>query len=325
LNKKEINDNLFSEKYFYFKNDKDKRFLIKSVIPLKKNKKLPVILLLHGMNSLGINDPRILHLVKSLSILGYNVITPEILEIKNFLINQDTLKSLDDFFEIFKSNIFYGKIGLFLISFSAGMGLISISNQKYKNVFKSTFCIGSYSNFETSISYTLNNFEHNNYGGYILLYNYIDLIVKNNKIKNYFYDNIIYNGQKIDYLRIKNNLSKHEISFCDKIEKDFSFRLEIGEEIIKKKKDIIKKLSPINNIYQLDNKNKLFLLHGKNDKIISSQESIYLYDKIKDNKTSKLLVTDLINHVSTSKEIKKYLKLPELISFFDDFLFSVGG
>jgi hypothetical protein len=311
---------LFFEKYYYLKNDKDKKFLIRNIRPLKINKKLPMILLIHGMNSLGINDPRIIHLAKSISLLGYNVITPEIPEIKNFLINQDTLKSLNDFFNIFESNLFHENISLFLISFSGGMSLIPISNNKHKKMFKSIFCIGAYSDFETSIPYTLNNFELDSYGTYILLYNYIDIIIKNNKIKNYLYDNIIFNFlNNKNYLRAKNKFSKHEHIFCDKIEKDLKFRMEISEEIIKKKKDLIKKLSPINYVYDLNLDFGIYLLHGNNDKIICKDESINIYRKINNQKKSKILTTDLINHVSSSYKIKNLSQLPKLISFFNSF------
>lgn len=272
------------------------------------------------MNSLGINDPRLIHLTKSISLLGYNVITPEIPEIKDFLINQDTLKSLNDFFEILEANIFYENISLFLVSFAGGMSLIPISNPKYKKIFKSIFCIGAYSSFETSIPYVLSNFDESNYGGYILLYNYIDLILKNSRIKKYFYDNIIYHSIKnTTYLRIKNNLSKHEDIFCDKIEKDFNFRIEVGQEILKKKKDLIKKLSPINYVNDLNLDFGIYLLHGNNDKIISKEESINIHQRISNPKKSKLLTTDLINHVSSSFNVKNFSQIPQLISFFNDF------
>lgn len=318
---------MFFEKYYYLKNDKNKKFLVRSKRLKKQNRKSPMILLLHGMNFLGINDTRIIHLAKALSILGYNVITPEIPEIRKMLINQDTLESLNDFFEIFETNVLYESIGLFLVSFSGGMSLIPISNQKQKKLFKSIITIGTYSNFESCIPYALNNFDIDNYGTYILLYNYIDLITKNHKIKDYFYDNIIYNSlhnQDLNYLKMKNNLSKHESVFCDRIEKNIDFRMEIGEEIIRKKKDLIKKLSPINHIHNIDSKTKIHFLHGKNDKIISSEESNNIYEKIKDFKDSKLLITDLINHGDSSYKIKKYLQIPKLSSFFNDFLVDIG-
>lgn len=277
-------------------------------------------MVIHGMNSFGINDPRIVHLVKSISLLGYNVIAPEIPEIKNFLINQNTLKSLDDFFEIFKSNSFYQNISLLSISFSGGMSLIPISNYKNKNLFKSVLCIGAYSDFESCVPYTLNNFELDNYAGYIFLYNYIDVINKNDKIKNYFYDNIIYHSIKNEkYLKIKNNLSKHESSFCSKIEKDLNFRIEISNEIIKKKKDLIKKMSPINYVQNINLDSGIFLLHGNNDKIISKEQSINIYQKINNDKKCKLLTTDLINHVSPSYKLKNFSQLFKMISFFNQF------
>ena len=275
------------------------------------------------MNSLGINDPRVVHLAKSISSLGYNVITPEIPEIKNFLVNQDTLKSLDDFFFLFESNLFHKNVSLFLISFSGGMSLIPLSNYKLKKIFKSIFCIGAYSNFETCIPYTLSNFELDDYGGYILLYNYIDIILKNNKIKNYLYDKIIFNRFNTNYLRTKNKFSKHEHLFCDKIEKDLKFRMEISEEIIKKKKDLIKKLSPINYVNDINLDFGIYLLHGNNDKIISKDESINIYQKINNPKKSKILTTDLINHVSYSYKIKNFPQIPKIISFFNDFFITI--
>jgi hypothetical protein len=280
------------------------------------------------MNFYGINDPRIIHLAKALTLTGYNVLTPEIPEIKKILINQDTLKSISDFLELYESYIFNKNIGLFLISFSGGMTLIPLSNFKHKKFFKSILCVGAYSNFENSISYILKNFEHDNYGMYILLYNYIDLITKNQKIKNYFYDQIIFNSMGIhkifEYLKIKNDLSKQESVFCSRIENDFNFRLEISDEIIKKKKDLIKKLSPINYIHNMDSESSINLIHGNNDQIISKQESIDMYQKLNNNKKSKLLISNLINHGDSISNIKNMIEIPSLISVFNNFFKNIG-
>jgi esterase/lipase len=315
---------LFYEKHYYLKNDKDKKFLIKSLRPSKVTQKLPVILLMHGMNFFGMNDPRIVHLGKSLTLCGFNVLIPEISEIKKSLITLDTLKSLNDFFSIYQNNITHQDVRLFLISFSGGMSLISIADKKFKNNFKSIISLGSYSDFEKTIPYVLNNFENDNYGTNIFLYNYIDLILKNNRIKNYFYDCIIYNLMKISnydvYLKIKNNLSKQEQNFCNKIEKNIYFRLEIGNEIIKIKKDLIRKISPINYVQNIDSNCNLFFIHGNQDKIISKEESINMYQKVAENKKNKLMITNLIDHGNNSFNFKKLNEIPKIVSIFNEFL-----
>ena len=322
---------MFLEKYYYLPNDKNKKFLIRSIKPKKTiytQKKIPIILLIHGMNFFGINDHRLKHLAKVFSNLGFNVITPEIPEIKNMIISGETLKSIEDFFILFQETLFYDNVGLFLISFSGGMSLIPLSSKKTKGTFKSVLSIGSYSNFQNTIPYVLNNFDLDNYGSYILLYNYIDLITKNIKLKNYFYDNIIFNSlekQNSAYLKLKNNFSKHEEIFCNRIEKDLKFRLEIGQIIIKKKIDQINKLSPLNYIKNLDPECNYYFLHGNNDKIICKDESIEIYQKIKDFKKTKLLITDLINHGNSNYSFSNYFKIPSLISFFNEFLNKITG
>ena len=110
---------MFLEKYYYLPNDKNKKFLIRSIKPKKTiyaQKKIPIILLIHGMNFFGINDHRLKHLAKVFSNLGFNVITPEIPEIKNMIISGETLKSIEDFFILFQETLFYDNVGLFLIS-----------------------------------------------------------------------------------------------------------------------------------------------------------------------------------------------------------------
>ena len=275
------------------------------------------------MNFLGINDPKITHLAQSLTKTGFNVITPEIPEVKGCLINPDTLKSISDFLDIFKENISYQNVGLFLISLSGGMSLIPVS--KYRKLFKSVITIGGHSDFEKTISYIIKNFEIDNYGTYILLYNYIDLIIKNQKIKNYFYDQIIFNSMKIsglEYLKNKNDLSKQERLFCDKVENNISFRFEISDEIIKKKKDIIKKLSPINYVQNFDVSCSFNFIHSNNDFLISKEESINIFNKIKESNKNRLLITNLISRGDSN--FKNIFEVPKLIKNFNNFFTNIG-
>ena len=64
--------NRFRTKYYYYQD-------------VREN---PVIYLQHGMNTHGIEDPRIIELAKSIASCGYVVVTPELSEIKELNLSQ---------------------------------------------------------------------------------------------------------------------------------------------------------------------------------------------------------------------------------------------
>lgn len=309
----------------------DSKIRIKIITPEPKPKKeFPSVLILHGMNKMGIDDPRMIHLAKCVSSLGYRAILPEIPEVMNLEITTNTLEAI---YGTIKSVINYEKFrderfGFLSISFSGGMGLIAISRPDIRNKFQAVCTIGAYSDFSKAVPYALGNYNLDNYGTYIFFYNYIDFFQeKGANLKIYFYEAAMDNGLKrmgssSIGQKIFQILSESEKDFCRQIETKTEFRHELFEKFMKKSKSLIDSLSPINYVDKLTS--QICLIHGKGDIVVPESESVRLAEKLKSyQKPYKLQVTKLLAHGDTIPIWKQIPEVPKLASAFGYFFSNI--
>lgn len=258
--------------------------------------------------------------------MGYRVLVPEVQDIKNLIIREQSITSLESVLRtlIESYRLEEKHLGLFGVSFSGGMGLLSLCQSGLDSSFQSILALGSYSNFETTIPYVVENFDSDNYGTFILFYNFIENIVKNSDfLKSIFYeaalDNALYRkGENAIAPKIFEKLNERDRDIYNKVlyQKDFRFFLQ--NEISVKSRSLIRNLSPINKIDSL--KVPLFLVHGKSDKVISETESINLALKLeKLNKEVKLEITELLSHGDTRTAWMGLKDVPGLSNIFGSF------
>ncbi|MBE7413481.1 MAG: hypothetical protein L6Q54_06765 [Leptospiraceae bacterium] len=281
-----------------------KEYRVYYYFPQKKNiSNLPGILLVHGMSVYGIEDKRLIELAKNLSASGYVVATPEFPEIKQLQIREESVDNICDTIFGFKKerNIFNSeRMGFFSISFSGGMGLVSLTREKFRDNINSIFVVGPYTDFRETVPFVLGNPNADDYGYCIFLYNYIHLAIKNSKnleevILESALDNGFHRNEKSLAPSLVNKLSKRDREIFVKIQRDPEFRISIGNEFVTKKPEIAKNLSPIFEIHKL--KAHISLVHGRNDNVISSEESVKAARILTEhNKPHILELTGLLSH-----------------------------
>ncbi len=327
------NKNLYSIRDDFFETKtKDKTLKVKIInAKNKSDKKLPGVLLLHGMNKMGIEDPRILNLAYIISSLGYTTILPEVQEVTELKIGAETLDAVSLTVETIldRSDLFLDeRLGFFSVSFCGGMGMISITNPEISKRIKAIATIGSYSNFETTIPHVLDNFEIDNYGTCIFFYNFIDHFEKNSEnLKIYFYEAAMDNGLKrfgnlAKAPEILKNLSKKEVILLKGIENGKEFRKSLFEEFQKKSKSLMEYLSPINYVEKIFS--SVSLVHGRGDIVIPENETIELASKLNQfNKPFAMEITKLLSHGDTLPIWKQIPGVPGLASTFGYFFSNI--
>ncbi len=297
----------------------------------QKNKKLPGVLLLHGMNKLGIDDSRMMHLANIITRMGYTTILPEIPEVTELQINENTLDSVYHGISsiVEKKDLFLdNRIGFFSVSFCGGMGLISISKPKLKDKFSAIVTIGAYSDFGSTIPFVMDKYEEDNYGTCIFFHNYIDFFDESAKnLKIYFYEAAMDNGLKRSgeqaiAPKVMSLLNEKELELYRRIHEEKEFRKNLFEEFRLKSKSLIDYLSPINYLEKIGS--AISLVHGIGDIVIPEVESQKLakeLDKLK--KPYKLEITGLLSHGDTIPIWKKLSGVPSLASTFGYFFTNI--
>ncbi|TGL33510.1 alpha/beta hydrolase family protein [Leptospira perdikensis] len=293
-----------------------------------KTKSLGTIVTINGLAPLGNRDPRFIIVNKSLSKLGYTVISPFFEEICDYKIS---LRNIDDI----KDSILYisgkkeisptGKVSIFAPSFSGSLSLIAASDKQIAERINTLCAIGAFTNVDDIIGNLFANQNLDEYGRMILLLNFLPLSIGENKslfkaIKLAILDN---------YYKYKNNLLEPHYSKMKKADRDFfenlkydsAFRMKHWEIILKKggkNRNLLTALSVTNYIHSLNL--PILLIHGTTDDVVPANESLLLHQKLVAlGVECKLCITSLISHGDTGFSFKTLLEVPKLISSFSFF------
>lgn len=304
-----------------------KKYRFKYFYPKSESKeKNPTIFLTHGMSGFGIDDNRMTDAAVSLSSCGYTVVVPEFEEIKALKITPDSVTNIKDVFLILfdQKNINTESIGFFSISFSAGYGLVALSDSEIASKIKSVVAIGGFSELLDTCDFALGNYLTDDYPSNILFYNYLHLLYEDTEpLAQTFYqaalDNGLYRKGKDQLAPVYyKKLSKGHKEIFDRVKMDTDFRLELGSKIRKAYEAPAKSISPIYYIEKISV--PVCLIHGRNDNVISEEESIKLANKMQlHGLEHRLEITGLLSHGDKVPFWKQIGGLPSLSSAFGYF------
>lgn len=267
------------------------------------------ILAIHGMTPKGNLDTRMDNVCRALAGIGYTVISPLYKDIQELLIKEEIVDDIADTIYAItadKSLSPCGHLSIFSASFSAGMALIAATYPHTRNLVKSICAIGSYSDAESSIKYLLSNKDNDEYGTFIMLNNFLPYSIGYDKdISEALHTAICDNGycrEQPELPDFLNTLPKDKQEIFNRLRTDASFRLHHWRQACSKSNyfsAIIKKLSVIHRISSLSA--AVAIIHGAEDRVIPSVESMKLYRRLQQYKIqSRLCITNAISHGDTT-------------------------
>ncbi|MEM7182144.1 MAG: hypothetical protein AAF518_14595, partial [Spirochaetota bacterium] len=163
-----------------------------------------------------------------------------------------------------------------------------------------------------------------NYGCFAFLHNYISIVRKETKdLEALFLEAALDNGLKrlgaeqVEGKLLK-KLSPDDKAMYTRICEDKPFRIELGEKIRNSVPELEQKLSP--EYYLKNLSTPLTILHGKDDPVLASQESIEMAEVLKaNNKAYYIEITSLLSHGDQTSAIKNFHKIPGIASAFGFF------
>jgi hypothetical protein len=219
-----------------------------------------------------------------------------------------------------------GKVAVLAPSFSAGMLLKAAENNQLQNLISSICTIGTFANIDTCLSFVLYNNQIDDYARNVILKNFISYTNLPNKelLKDLLTIAIEDNGfkrkesilpQKIENLDV--DIKLEWLDLLNNIE----FRRKLFNDL-KKQNNIVnhlqKKLNVIDCVDKYDT--PLILIHGKNDDVIPSDESLQIYNKRKEKDLpSFLCITDLLSHGDSKISITSLKEIWQLANAFSYF------
>lgn len=287
------------------------------------------IVFIHGMSLLGNKDPRQIKVCSSLAKAGFIVIAPDFKEIRQTQItekSQENLVRLSQAILEKKELCPTGKISFFAPSFSAAIAIRASAHKALQKKVGAICSVGTFAHVDHVIRFVLQNENSDDYARLIILKNFIELAIGKNptvkkalelKIEDNWHRRAV-EEQKFPKFLLK--LTKKEQNKIKDLVENRKVAQKYFHTFLPKIEDLSRKINPY---LVLDNLScAVLLLHGKNDNVIPSHESLFLYQELKKrNIPAKLLVTSYISHGDNKIS---FAKLKELISVIKAFSWYFG-
>ncbi len=271
-----------------------------------KQKEKGLIISLTGFSMSGYQDKRIAVVNNSFAKLGYRVITPKIGTIDDLLIHP---AGIDEMKEVIHRIAVDSELNpnkfrpaVFAPSFTAGIAGLAIAEMPENSV--SALClIGSFCDFETTIEFALTNDKNSeDYGMHILMKNFLKYEIGNNvKLEALIHTALEDNGLRRDVPLLPGLLEQTDIEIVE-LYKKLRFNTEFRREMImrawtkipdfdiwKDRLDLSKHAHKITC--------PVAIIHGKDDVIIPSSESVLMHSLMKNyNHRIHLELSNLLDH-----------------------------
>jgi pimeloyl-ACP methyl ester carboxylesterase len=301
--------------------------------PIGKEKGL--ILSLTGFSISGYEDKRIAVVNNAFAKLGYRVITPKINTIDALLIHPSGIDEVKEIISrvtsdpLLNPNKFLPAV--FAPSFTAGIAALAIAEMPAKSV--SSLClIGSFCDFETTIQFALTNEKNvDDYGMHILMKNFLKFEVGNNpRLEELVQTALEDNGLKRQVPLLPSLLAKTDLATVDLYNK-LRYNTEFRSELIMRAWTKIPDFAIWKNRLDLSkHANEITcpvtIIHGKDDNVIPSSESIFLYSLLKNNNPKiHLEVSNLLDHGDMKVGFEIFSEIANLAKAFNFFMDNINS
>lgn len=280
------------------------------------------VVILHGMSPKGPSDPRMIALCHSVASCGYQVICPEIQEVKDLTISSAQIRILKQVLISLRTSPVLKKEERFALmapSFSAGVSLAALADHELQESIASMCALGTFASVKNVVKFFFSSKRADNYGRLIVMRNFIEKAVgKNPKLKKAFtiaIEDNWHNRQPGHLELYLQSLPIKDRNFFERIKADQAFRMQTMQRILSQDLDEFKKYDI--TTYAKDLNMPVLLVHGKDDHVIPASESMTMHQSLKQNsKESRLLITPFLSHGDTELSLKQLPALLKLVSGF---------
>ena len=295
--------------------------------PLQKEKGL--IISLSGFSINGYEDRRMALVNNAFAKLGYRVITPKIYNIDALLIHPSCIDEVKEFItrieadELLNPHKFCPAV--FAPSFTAGIAALAIAEMPSNSV--SSLClIGSFCDFETTIQFALSNEKNlDDYGMHILMKNFLKYEVGNNpRLDELVQTALEDNGLKRQVPLLPGLLAQTDIETVDlynKLRNNTEFRRDLIMRAWTKIPDFVtwkERLDLSKHASKITC--PITIIHGNEDNVIPSSESILLHSLVKDKTRTHLEISNLLDHGDMKVGFKIFSEIVRLAKAFHYFM-----
>ena len=268
----------------------------------------PAVVLVHGVQYRGIEEPRLQHFAKSVVSAGMVVLTPQIDELADYQVSQTSIETVGAAIEALRARTGQKQVGLMGTSFGGGISLLTAADARFSSEVSFVVAIGAHDDlgrvsrfFATDeipeVGGATKKMHAHGYGAMVLVYTHVedffpaeDVPAAREALRLWLWEK---RDQAREASRALSTASKARMEqFFDS---DAStFRTELLAAIDRREGDM-KKVSPHDHLAGV--RAHVYLLHGAGDTVIPATETMWLAHDVPAASMREVLVSPAIEHV----------------------------
>ena len=272
-------------------------------------KDLPAVVLVHGVQYLGIEEPRLQRFAKSVVSAGLVVLTPQVDELADYHVSPRSIDTVGAAIRALRARSGgAAQVGLMGTSFGGGIALLTAGDARFANEVAFVVAIGAHDDLGRvsgffardeieEVSGTKKKLHAHGYGATVLVYTHVDdffpaedVPAARDALRSWLHE-------KRDDARE----SAKALSPASKAKMDIMFgpdisalRPELLAMIERRAKDM-KEVSPHDQLSGM--KAHVYLLHGAGDTVVPATETMWLAKDVPASSLRAVLVSPAIEHV----------------------------
>lgn len=266
------------------------------------------ILLLHGIQRLGDEDPRLTMLATALAASGFEVLTPDFLDLRDYRVTPTTTQQIGAAAHFLAARTGH-PVGVIGISFSGGLALIAASDPAFANDICCIQTVGAHDSMEHVVRYYLDGYAvlpdgtqfklaPHSYGPLVLEYQHLsdyvpagDVAALKPVLRAVLYEDLA--GQKVLSARLTPAQKAELGRLLDPRNPEM---LNVTRSIVLKNTGALAPVSPAGNVAGLHA--HVYLMQGSTDNVIPASELAWLEHDLPAGTVQSVLLTPLMTHVT---------------------------
>jgi len=276
--------------------------------PPGASKSTPAVVLVHGVQYLGIEEPRLQRFARSLVTAGLVVMTPQVDELADYHVSPRSIETVGAAIETLRARRGQTKVGLLGTSFGGGIALLTAADARFADHVSFVVGVGAHDDLARVSGFfatntivdaegTSRSLRAHEYGATVLVYTHAadffpaeDVPAARDALRLWLWEKR--EPARAAAARLSpESKSKVERLFEAKID---TVRDELLAEIERRRSDMAT-VSPHGRLGGL--RARVYLLHGEGDSVIPATETLWLAKDVPRAALREVLVSPAIQHV----------------------------
>jgi pimeloyl-ACP methyl ester carboxylesterase len=287
----------------------------------------PAIMVIHGVDYLGIDEPRLVAFASAMSSCGLRVLTPELPDIKDYRVGTHSIASIGDA-AVWLAHQNSGRpVGVMGLSFSGSLSLLAAADPQYRPDIKFVVAAGSEAEMSRVANYYITGKDPrpdgsvevlppHEYGALVLEYANLqdfvlapDLDAVRQVLREHLYEDVP--AERAAFATLTPKQADEARQLMDTTSP--ITRRELAESNALHL-ETMASVSPQGHLAQLTA--PVYLLHGEADNVIPSAETLWLEREIPRQDVKAVLISPVISHLDLDDPGPTFADQWRLVHFF---------